>query len=107
MITEQEKEQAIELQNWSMVCTNNDGYTAPELLNFCLAGIAINHPSRPNKPKWNCVTSTISKADGKYVKTNSGSVYKLGEPMREFAEYILMQNPNWDKDDPFKKKKQP
>jgi len=75
-----EKEMTIRIENWSIVSdmANLSMYTAPELRRYRLHGRVHGHPDFRNGQS--VVTSAIvDSVDGK-VRTESGSLYELGDP---------------------------
>ena len=71
------------LESWS---TDNGGpYIAPENQWLCLRGNVYNHPEYNDGRHIH--TSAIKSVDGNKITTETGSVYILGEPEKEFVEY--------------------
>lgn len=69
---------AILINNWSIVCSDDQPYLAPELRASRLYGDVTNHPKLGNCK--GIVTSAIVDVDSEEnIITSSGSVYRLGE----------------------------
>ncbi len=70
------------LENWALV--NRDPYLAPELATFSLVGGVYGDPTR--EPGKRIITSMVVGKVGEYVKTFSGSFYKLGAVDPEYEK---------------------
>ena len=92
------------LKEWSIVATHqyeDNRYKAPECLLISLQGNIYNHPYF----KDNSFVSTnyIVNVNDCYVKTQSGSIYKLvGEPSQSYKEYCKERNISIDLNNPIK-----
>lgn len=90
---------AIQIDAWSLH-TSGDGYTAPELRAYQLRGIVKGHPE---KRDGTCVyTSAILRVNGRYVFTESGSMYELGEPHPEYVAWCKAEGKSIDPEHPIK-----
>ncbi len=92
----------IKIENWCVVNHQADNYKAPEQTVICLHGTAINHPARPDKPRWKCRTSAIIDVDGKTVHTKSGSIYELGKPDKEYLLWMRENGIEYNSENPIK-----
>ena len=95
------KENAIKLDNWSVISNQFrlSPYTAPELIGVCLQGLAENHPRLGNSF---IRTTEIVEVEGRYVKTRSGTVYKLGNIDQKYRRLLKQIRPDWDYKKPIK-----
>ena len=95
------KENAIKLDNWSVISNQFrlNPYTAPELIGVCLHGYVENHPRLGNA--FVC-TSEITEVEGRYVKTRSDTVYKLGNIDQKYRKLLKQIRPDWDYKKPIK-----
>jgi hypothetical protein len=75
----------IKLEQWAIV-PYNDGYTPPEIMRMHIAGKVFGHPTREDGEE--VITSYIVETSGVFVKTISGTLYELGEPRKEYLEYL-------------------
>ena len=93
----------ITIENWCLVENPRDHpYLAPELRTQCLRGQVYNHPGRHHDGKM-VITSALRevKMDGKEAITGSGNHYVLGEPDKDWIDYIVETYPekykDWDR----------
>lgn len=87
------KKTAIHLDLWSTTWGNADMFTAPELIRLCLRGNVTDHPvCHADTVR----TSPIVMAEGRYVQTQTGTVYKLGRIHPKFRNFLRTKRPNWD-----------
>ncbi|MFA5049220.1 MAG: hypothetical protein WC516_09415 [Patescibacteria group bacterium] len=95
------KENAIKLDNWSVISNQFrlNPYTTPELIGVCLQGLAENHPRLGDA--FVC-TSEITEVEGRYVKTRSGTIYKLGNIEPKYRRLLKQIRPDWDYKKPIK-----
>jgi hypothetical protein len=82
------------LERWSVGIRNDDGYTAPELLIRYLQGRRDDGKS--------VRTSGIRTVAGNVVQTESGSIYKLGEPDPDYLEHLRSIGFEFDPAEPIK-----
>ena len=77
------------LENWSVESKpyydTDDG---------CLSGEVYGDPDRPDGRR--VTTTHIVAADGRNVRTASGSTYVLGEPSEGYREWLRVNRPDWD-----------
>lgn len=84
------------LENWATI-TSPDPWLAPELQRLYLVGTVYNHSDPERHPDGKEIrTSYIVEAQGRVVKTASGSVYKLGRIDPDFREFLRTERPGWD-----------
>ena len=92
------------LKNWGVISTYNYKdikYKAPECLTLSLQGLIYNHPKFKNESF--ITTSSVINANGCYIETQNGSIYKLeGEPSEEYKKYCQEKNIDIDLQNPFK-----
>ena len=86
------------LNNWSVVCTNNNPFTAPECLKIQLLGFRDNDPHK-------IITSSIVSAEGRLITTKSGSKYYLVDINKEYLSWMKNNGYNFDRDNPIKLKR--
>lgn len=85
------------LEEWS-VRTSDDPYMAPELCGIVLVGKVQRHPKKPDGSR--VITSAVLHAEGRTVRTQSGTVYRLGEPSAKYRAWLAEHRPNWDPENP-------
>ena len=102
MIRDEEKRNYIKLNNWSITThpSFNNEWVAPEAIPKSLRGKAINHPKGPKE--WEVITSSVKEVCGRYVRTRSGTLYKLGPIKKEYKKWIDKNYKNWDWRNPIK-----
>ncbi|HMN10951.1 MAG TPA: hypothetical protein PKD55_01350 [Bellilinea sp.] len=88
------------LDNWSVGTTGEDEYMPPELLDPCLAGTVYDHPDFEDGES--IVTSPIREVHGRVIKTQSGSLYKLGRINPEYRKWLKENYPDWDPKHPIR-----
>jgi len=81
----------VRLELWSM---RGDPYTAPELNPMRLQGVVYGHSRKPDGKR--VTTSHIVAVQGRCVKTNSGTVYRLGTVEPAYRAFLREHRPNWD-----------
>ncbi len=89
------------LENWA-VSSDDDGYTAPELIQPRLTGEVYNHPVERHYDGKEIITSPIRKSIGRQVTTRTGTVYELGKVHPEYAKYLESIGQEIDPDQPIK-----
>ncbi len=94
----------IKIENWNVVeAKEYDPYVAPEMRKRRLRGDAIDHPKRPMKPIWDCVTSYIIKIEGRLIYTYSGSVYELvGNPSSDYLIWMKANGYKYNPENPIR-----
>lgn len=83
-----------QLENWSIIA---DEWSAPELGKMYLFGTRTED-SKPVR------TSRIVSVNGKEITTNSGSIYVLGVPDKEYLEWLKEKKIAFDELNPIKLK---
>lgn len=80
----------VKLENWSIICINDNGYTPPEAKRFALRGNVFGHP---NHNDGKCVvTSNIKSIDSKNsIAITNSREYTLGEMEKEYKEFLISQ----------------
>lgn len=87
------------LSNWyATPAPDNTPYTAPELCRICLVGRVSGHPGFADGQQ--IMTSPIETANGRTVQTIHGTEYVLEEPMPSYREWLKVNRPNWDPENP-------
>lgn len=81
------------LDNWS-VKGNASPYTAPECYSLCLTGTVTGHPRFADGDVIR--TSSIKDAKGRFVHTNSGSIYKLGKINPKYRAWLKKNRSDWN-----------
>ncbi len=76
--------ETIRIENWVFFAPNASPYTAPECLKMSLNGEVFRHPK--HKDGETLTTSTVRGLGDipNSVRTNSGTVYILGEPRCDY-----------------------
>jgi hypothetical protein len=72
------------LENWSVICLNVNPYMAPEGQEKQLHGEVFDHPGFEDGEVISTSAIINYDADGKTVRTSSGSVYTLGKISEEY-----------------------
>ena len=85
----------IRLENWSMV-SNQNGFTAPELLEITLSGNVYGHPVARHYDGKLIQTSRPVSIKGRIVTTKSGNVYRLGKIDKGYRKWLKANVPDWD-----------
>ena len=76
----------MKLENWSIGIDPKSMYdNRPGYKRWYLRGVIFGHPEIDDGVKVS--TSNIQHVDGRQVTTNSGSIYVLGEPIKEYDEW--------------------
>jgi len=78
----------MKLENWSFVVSIGDPYKAPEQWRKALSGEVHGNPNFENGKR--IVTSNVMEFDPEQLtaRTESGSVYVLGQMDPGFADYL-------------------
>jgi hypothetical protein len=84
----------VKLENWSVT---SSPYTAPECRDIYLHGKVYNHPSI--KDGEYVTTSAVCGANKRIITTRN-TFYELGEPCSEYREWLRVNRPNWNPDEP-------
>lgn len=79
----------IHIVKWSIKSSSNLPYAAPECLRQHIHGDVYDHPRFPDGE--NVTTSAITKVDGPYVQTESGSTYVMGDPDPDYVDWCREQ----------------
>lgn len=88
------KKNAIRMDDWSvMLKPDFDPYLAPELIPVCLHGSVIGHPGLGDGF---LLTSPIISVRGRYVTTQSGTLYYLGRISKSYRKYLRKTRPEWN-----------
>lgn len=84
------KYKMIVLEDWSVVSTNVDPYIAPERIRLRLQGNVYGHPSGRFEDGKGIITSNVVDldTDNNRAKTYSGNWYKLGNPDKEWLQWL-------------------
>ena len=92
------------LKKWGVISTmkyKDIKYKAPECLLLSLQGYIYNNPNF--KDESFVTTSSIMNANGRYIETQSGSIYKLeGEPSESYKKYCKDKNININLENPIR-----
>lgn len=78
----------IKMTNWSAGERAEDAYLAPEIRRLCLQGDVKDHPTLE---AGRITTSGIVGVNGKFITTESGSVYELGDVQPAYLEWCKEQ----------------
>jgi hypothetical protein len=90
--------QQVQMTQWAVVYATEDPFQAPEQASLALKGIVTGHPRKPDGSVIR--TSGIAKAQGRVITTESGTVYRLGEPSEAYRAWLAEHRPNWDPENP-------
>jgi hypothetical protein len=91
--------EAILIENWSVV-TRSEPHIAPEIRDASLNGVVYGHPKFPNGDE--IITSQIVEADGRMVRTYSGSLYKLGSPSKMYLDWLQHNGIAYNEEQPIR-----
>jgi hypothetical protein len=72
----------VKLDNWSVGADPRNPWTPPEGRQMCLAGIITGHPRKADGK--DVVTSPIVGVEDGCIKTESGTLYELGEAESQY-----------------------
>jgi len=81
------------MEDWSIVKTTSDPYKSPEQAVPRLVGRVYKHYKFADETF--IVTSVLEIMEDNLVKTISGNIYELGQPSRQYEEWL-----NRDKEQP-------
>lgn len=85
------------LHDWSVVFDGGANvFTPPELMTIHLSGRVFGHPDDRHPDGKAIRTSAVVSAEGRIVKTRSGSTYRLGRISRLYRRWLDEHCPNWD-----------
>lgn len=88
------------LENWSVIKTDLNPYAPPEQQFGQLRGAVYGHPKHGNGTIVH--TSWIIDANGKHVKTISGTIYELGKISTEYFAFVLDNKIPFDFENPIR-----
>ncbi len=101
------KENFIRLELWSPCHHPSDAYTAPECRKLYLKGTVTGHPHKEDGSKIR--TSGVHIIAGRFITTDSGSLYRLGEAEPEYLKWLQDTYPakaaEFDPENPIKDKR--
>jgi hypothetical protein len=92
----------VRIENWSIVCLEQDLYRAPEVRSPRLSGHTYGHPDYPDGAE--ITTSIIENVEGKIV-TCCSRHYELGEIDPAYKVWIDENITDWDPENPIRIKK--
>lgn len=81
----QSTETIVRLENWAVALNYLNPYMPPESSWTFLTGLVSGHPKHTDGKR--IATSRIIKVSGKFVYTNSGTLYELGKPSLDYIEW--------------------
>ena len=87
------------LEDWYF--TSNDPYIPPELQKPRIGGTVYGHANERFVDGSKIVTGDILSYDGRIVRSKNTN-YLLGEPSVTYREWLRVNRPNWDPDNPVK-----
>lgn len=87
------------IDNWACVCSEEHAFLPPELKVLLIKGTVTGHPKYPDGKR--IQTSCIRRADGKIVYTQN-SIYKLGEPRKDWLDWMEENGIKFDPENPIK-----
>jgi hypothetical protein len=91
-----EVDEAFVIEEWS--CTGSINlYQAPELQRLYIVGKCPERFPGNDEP---IRTSYVVEVSGRFIRTVSGSLYKLGEPSEQYREWLRENRPDWDPENP-------
>lgn len=77
---------AVRIQHWSVAPAPGQEYTAPEMASKVLVGKVYGHPRKADGKVVR--TSGIVAAQGREVKTSSGTTYRLGAIDPKYRQWM-------------------
>jgi hypothetical protein len=90
----------IRIEEWSVKTLPGQEYMAPEVAVRVLEGRVYGHPRKPDGRM--IVTSDLVSAEGRVVKTHSGSVYLLGAIDPKYLAWMRENGFEYDPENPIK-----
>lgn len=91
----------VSLDDWAVVYGSQDPYCPPEMCGVVLVGRVTGHPNKPDGVY--VQTSNVVGVDGRNISTESGTVYRLGDPSDSYRAWLDENRPQWDPENPIKK----
>jgi hypothetical protein len=88
------------IEQWSVQYAICSAYTAPERRGMKIVGLLVDHPLRPDGTR--VKTSRVVSATGRTVRTQSGSVYELGDIDPAYRAYLDEHGIPYDHEQPIK-----
>lgn len=85
----------VNLDQWAIYA---DMTQAPEVRRIALGGVVTGHPTKPDGT--HVQTSPIVRSRGRLCTTQTGTVYRLGEPCPSYREWLDIYRPDWDPEHP-------
>lgn len=92
----------VELLDWIVVHASTDPYCPPELGGIALKGTVKGHPKKRDGQLVR--TTRIKKVEGRMVLTDSGTLYRLGEPLPDYRKWAEENHPPFDPENPIRVK---
>lgn len=83
------------IEQWSVVRRD---FRAPETGGQSISGKIYGHPEQPDGR--HVTTSPMVRVNGHRIETESGSLYLLGEPSREYLEWLRSEGIPFDPKQP-------
>ena len=84
------------LENWSITTSCQNNFMAPELMQRRLHGNIYDSPNFKDGDSINTSNLKEFNFKNKTSKTNSGTIYELGEMDKEYEGYLIENNINLD-----------
>lgn len=94
-----DRTKARKLQDWRLEA-RGEAYQAPELHGIGVVGRLEMFRGRTGKTT--VFTSRIVEAEGRFIRTESGSVYELGTAAPEYVAWLAGTGRSFDPEAPFK-----
>jgi len=88
------------LEQWSVQYAICSAYAAPERRGMKIVGLLVDHPLHPDGKR--IKTSRVVSATGRTVRTQSGSVYELGDIDPAYRAYLDEQGISYNREHPIK-----
>lgn len=90
----------VRIENWSIIQKPLSHYDAPECNYSYLQGTVFGHPSKKDGTK--VITSKIVLSHKTIVATQSGNLYRLGQPSKDYLEWLEKTGILFDCNEPLK-----
>jgi hypothetical protein len=87
------------IDNWACIYNNGDVFTPPELRGLMVDGRVKGHPKYPDDEI--ILTSIIRKVEKDIIFTQN-SIYRLGEPRKDWLDWLKENGIKFDPENPIK-----
>ncbi len=87
------------IDNWACVYNDEQAFLPPELRVLLIKGTVTGHPKYPDGKR--IQTSRVRRVENKIVYTQN-SVYRLGEPKKDWLDWMEENGIKFDPENPIK-----